>query len=387
MRFIFSVLPDAAEPMPPFVRVPFAADEVTVEAQPADALSTVWAAAADGLGYGVGFDLDEPVEDVVAFIRFAASLGDRHDAGAQLRADDLEIVEADGSVSFARKLRDTTVADLERTAEAGLIPGDITRPYFIPQVPGGALEWYVPWSVFVGGYVMVRGVLGALADLEGAAAFVERLRRGSDALVTHAPKVEQRHARPDALYGLLEARPWATADLAERLVCPEETAQALLELFGFERDAVGLWRRGESEDARMLRMVLDEVITTGGNIPSSGGGSFEERVRHLLVKRERAEMPSHMNEYAPLEPGEVRVREEPFEFEDDGGDLPVDVLLPLEHMLLRCACSDPACSVTVAFGQVDDAGFVRLTFSSDTDHFSMTPQTLMLVGMQLDDGD
>jgi hypothetical protein len=322
MRFTFSLVPDAGI-MPPFVRDADAPSEAIVEAADHLSLADVWAKAASDLGFSIGYDIDQTVGEAIAFLRFVAPDDVGHDTRRHLNAKDLEIVDVDGRVSFCRTLEDSTVADLIRTSDAGLIGGDVARPYFIPQVPGGATEWFVSWSVLVGGYAMVRGLLALIADIEGTAAFVERVRRGSTAIIEQAPELERRRARPDALYDLLGRRPWAGADVEVLLGCDEGTAIALLQLFGFELDSQGLWRPGESKDAILLRALLDEIITTAEHGAGSSGGSFEDRVRHLLTHGNRAELPSYLKEYEALEPDEVHVADDQFDEDDldfDGFD-------------------------------------------------------------------
>ncbi len=306
MRFEFSIVPGAGVG-PPFVQESTPSQRVRVDAGDNDLLVDVWTRAADALGFGVGYGLDQSAGSTTAFLRFVAPDDVGHDTRRHLNAKDLEIVGSDGHVVFARSLENITVEDLLRTADAGLIPGDVSRPYFIPQTPQGASEWFVSWPVLVGAYVMVRGILNAMADLEGTVALLQRIRGGTTALVDSAPRLEMRGARPDALYDLLGRRPWAAADLASRLDCADETAVDLLRLFGFEADRTGLWRAGASDDAVLLRALLDEIITTAAEGAGAHGGSFEDRVRHLVTHRSRKALPYEMKEYEPLEPGQAQV--------------------------------------------------------------------------------
>jgi hypothetical protein len=201
-------------------------------------------------------------------------IGEADDQRANLRATDLEIVDPDGTIRFGRSV--------VRTWDAGLVPGDVYRPYFVPYVPGGGIEpWFLSWSTLVGAVSIAGSLLALAANVDGVLGLLERVRRltrGSAALSDIAVELEARKARSDVFYELLGRRPWAPADLAERLDTTVDNAIALLEVFGFEHAESGLWHRGTSSDAEFLRQLLDEIIVAGGHPAGSTGGGFEERV-------------------------------------------------------------------------------------------------------------
>ena len=284
MRFSFELL--GAVMNPPFTHRDPGVTGAVVEAADVEPLNEVYQRAADALGIGVYSGASAGVSEMVAFVQFATAEEAVYDKRQHLRARDLEIVDADGTISFARTLSNTTVADLIRTSEAGLLPGEPARPYFIAQVPaGGAEPWLLTLQGLVVAYGIVRTVITLAADVDGALSFIERVRRvraGSEALSVHAEAIGARNGRPDALYELLGRRPWMPADLALRLGLDLEAARAILELFGFEESGSGLWRRGTSADAEFLRAVLDEVVISASTETGGHGASFENRIRRLV---------------------------------------------------------------------------------------------------------
>lgn len=284
MLFSFELLGEVMNP--PFTHHDPRVTTAVIEVADYEPLQNVYRRGADALGIGVYSGAHTGVSGMVAFVQFATAEEAVYDKRQHLRARDLEIVDPDHTISFARNLSNTTVADLIRTSDAGLLPGDPARPYFIAQVPaGGAGPWLLTLEGLVVAYGIVRSVITLAGDVDGALSFIERVRRvraGSEALSDHAEAIGARNCRPDALYELLGRRPWAPADLAAGLGLDLDAARSILELFGFEESGSGLWRRGTSVDADFLRAVLDEVIMSANTDIGGHGPSLKNRIRDLV---------------------------------------------------------------------------------------------------------
>ncbi len=273
------------------------------------------------------------------------------------------------------------MADLLRTWEAGLVRGDVYRPYFVPYVPGGGIEpWFLSWSTLVGAVSIAGSLLALAANVDGVLGLVERVRRlsrGSAVLSDTAVELEARQARPDVLYELLGRRPWAPADLAERLDTSIDNAIALLEVFGFEQAESGLWRRGTSSDAEFLRQLLDEIIVAGGHPVGSTGGGFEERVRYLIENGTRAPMP----DWIGGEAGGVEDDDHELELSDECAG---DEDWPDSVQPIACGCADADCVVTLTMRR--GAQQIELVFSAPTNHFVVPSEELTMRAMRLEEG-
>lgn len=388
---------------PPFSYPREVTTTARIDASHDELLRAVYVRAAAALGVGVDAHVAEfmgdadrsaDVGDVLAYLRFA----ENDSAAAQrsnLQAHDLEIVDPDGTISFGRNLDDTTVADLVRTSEAGLLPGDVRRPYFVPYVPGGGIEpWFLSWPTLLGAVSVASSLLALAANIDGVLGLIERigrLTRGSAALRDTAMAIEARKGRPDVLYELLGRRPWAPADLGARLDVSADAAIAILEVFGFEEAEPGLWRRGTSTDAEFLRLLLDEIIVSGNKPPGSTGDSFEDRVRYLISQGERAPMPEWMSgdsegfdededEDDNEDPTSRKAPSDP-EQSEDGADFEP---WPDPAEPIRCRCADTNCVVqlTISGGSHE----IELVFSSPTGHFVAPSEQFVMRSVWLEKG-
>jgi hypothetical protein len=69
-----------------------------------------------------------------------------------------------------------------------------------------------------------------------------------------------RGGTPPAIARTLKRVPWTTDDLASLLdIEPDEVAD-LMRLYGFEVGSDGQWRPDEAEEARLLRLLDEEVM-------------------------------------------------------------------------------------------------------------------------------
>jgi hypothetical protein len=193
---------------------------------------------------------------------------DERDFGGLER--EITLLDEDGRVRWTWDWINEPVGEILRAGDAGLIVGDARRPYLILQ-PGIGNGVPVDWPTFLElwrlWWDIADKVVITAALIEGTRRALTKVRRDPHQL---PDIVESRYAqwqtnggRPDNLASLLGQRPWHAADLAERLGCTIEEAEALLIGFGHERSTSGLWTPGESQEAQLLRDNIAFIVHAG----------------------------------------------------------------------------------------------------------------------------
>jgi hypothetical protein len=192
---------------------------------------------------------------------------------------------------------------------------------------------------------------------------------------------------------MLGTRPWHPADLAQFLDCSEGEAEALLWGFGYAQDSTGLWRAGADDAASLIDVTVHEIDLAY----QLGQDDFEEtlkhRARHYLTTGELAPRP-YLDEERY---GDEKLLEREIEKEKrresrlgQGADEEDDDLdgfeeddeeLPLEHLLMACACGKDDCAAVAKFGIAN--GRLKIGFTAATDHFVVDPVFLAQVAIQI----
>jgi len=165
------------------------------------------------------------------------------------------LVDDAGRVTWRHYWYEPTYGELLRSGEAGALNGDPRRPYLLLE-PGRGNGFLSDWPTILTVLVAVRYALGLVADMDGAASVVDRLRRktraASDVIEAKGDDWSSRNGDPYDVAEWLDDRPWLPADLVPLLGCTEDQAEAMLWAFGFAQADSGLWRRNADEEARLL---------------------------------------------------------------------------------------------------------------------------------------
>jgi hypothetical protein len=178
-----------------------------------------------------------------------------------------------------------TYAQLEVSAQAGLIAGDPSRIYFIRQIPQGDLGIAVEsWRVFLELWHVAVEKLDSLAKVgeavAGGAIAVKVVQRALRTLKSRVPRWAQRGATPgnlDQAFGGADN----DRELAERLQCSPDEAAAysaffsainggddLLTAIHRELARAESYSRGGSIDYRELFSIrIEELIREGREAP------------------------------------------------------------------------------------------------------------------------
>jgi hypothetical protein len=187
-----------------------------------------------------------------------------------------EVIGVDeDEIAHWASFRDMTCGDLIRAGEAGLIDGDVRRPYLIPWVPqgGGALpEWHVILNVLTA----LRDIANSPGPLLNTYAIYEIVHKLARRAWPAKKAIEHRHqqwadrgAGLREAFALVSAKPWQSKELARLLCCSQKEVEALLWGWGFSYDQhEGLWKREEGTEAGVLRYIVDladhdHALTTG----------------------------------------------------------------------------------------------------------------------------
>jgi hypothetical protein len=257
--------------------------KVVVEVDDDETLGAILGGAAAEVGIRPPHWSDATVEELLGFVDF-------HRVGQRPEPRDrLVLVDAEGRARWRVPFKEATTRDLIRASESGTLAGDPRRPYLFllgPQAAGGPASW----SALIEALSIAREVLEIAAAAEGARALGKlaldaarkRLGAGRDVVHDHYLDWDARGARPDSFAGLLRWGPWHNEDLAERLGCSPNEAEAILWTYGYVPDSVGLWRRGDEEAATFLREATADVQTALRANPDRG---FERAYRRRVEAR------------------------------------------------------------------------------------------------------
>jgi hypothetical protein len=189
-----------------------------------------------------------------------------------------------------------------RASEAGALGGDAHRPYLLlePAYGNGVLP---SWDQVLVGLVLLRGVLGIIADTHGAtqavASLAARAKRLLDRFRKAPDVVEQYHASwvargaraPIDVERFIDRQPWHLDVLAPLLGCTPDAAAALLAGRGFtyaERD--GLWHPEGDPDGQALHRILFQIYLMDLSVATAEG---QDRLRAELHEKIAEELGNH----------------------------------------------------------------------------------------------
>ncbi len=194
-----------------------------------------------------------------------------------------------GCAVWRRPGLDATMKELVDAATAGLVDGDPLQPYLIPSIPQGDLGGVDTWIAFRDAIIVLWGVAGAIATVDGVLGVAERLtkvrqrrsRAMTRAVERHAASWHDRGAAPSDLLRMLSQRPRTTDEVAALLGCTPDEAGALLWGFGFVHDNErGVWLHCGDDVAQLIADDLDLTFWLAGASPDR-----KQLVRTLLTQR------------------------------------------------------------------------------------------------------
>ena len=203
-------------------------------------------------------------------------------------AEDLIVVDADGTARWNLRADEITFEQLIRASEHGLLRGDPLRPYLVLLLPQGGEAFQTAWDATVLIWQIVSQLLTArelvrLVRGVRRASLQRKVHEGEDVLRRHRERWSQAGAGPSELLRMLERRPWPVDDVRMLLgfETPEDT-QKILQLYGFAPDENGDYLPSADEEARMLHLIGQEAGQGGFDIGDPGADAAE-RLKALLA--------------------------------------------------------------------------------------------------------
>lgn len=163
------------------------------------------------------------------------------------------IVAEDGAWLWVSRLDDVTVADLERTSEAGLFEGD-PRAFTADRGGYGNGGFFFTWQELFSLLKEIESVGGGALLVGGSVAWLTRFMR------RHFQRWKQRRATTAGHFfqAVINRRSWHEGDLARFLEITEEESATLLTTMGFRRidDEGPVFGRSEDEEDARFRELL-----------------------------------------------------------------------------------------------------------------------------------
>jgi hypothetical protein len=243
--------------------------QVSMVAAPAERLDAVLDRAASGLGYELarpsgdgGEDKAEwwptrPV-DAIDFVAFY----DGTDVARPVPL--LTVLDADGHAVWNQSWRSVTIQELLAASSAGLVAGDVLRPYFVPQESAGAFDG-VDWD---GALELLQHVPLWLSALAHATEDVLNLAKLYGVVYLGVSKAhlkwQQRNGGPLDVTHLAKSPVRSTVDLARLLDVSEDVAAAIQTLVGADPGVPA--SGGDASAAELTQavwMVLEAALTSG----------------------------------------------------------------------------------------------------------------------------
>lgn len=245
--------------------------------------------------------------------------------------NELSLVDAEGHVRWNYMWQNEPYSELLRASEAGAIPGDPHRLYFIRM--GGMGDGVVStFPEFIQLSSIWWEVLSATFQVAGIAStaewIAERLGLGERATEVTEEKAEDWKANGAQPFKVKELvrRSQSAADLARLLNVTESDAKALLTAFGCKEGEDGRWWPGEDEASKLMADNMDLLLSSPQIERDAFRGEIQRRLDSFLETGKAPDLDFERMAALPLDPHwsanrqEVEQVEPPFEpFEPDEG--------------------------------------------------------------------
>jgi hypothetical protein len=139
-------------------------------------------------------------------------------------AEDIIVIEADGTARWNLTAEQITVDHLLRSADRGLLRGDPLRPYLVLLLPQGGDAFQTAWEAALAAWQIVTNLLAAhdlYTLLRGARReeIQKDLKDGTDVVDRYRARWSKAGGGPSELLRTMERRPWSVADLRALLGC------------------------------------------------------------------------------------------------------------------------------------------------------------------------
>ena len=223
--------------------------------------------------------------------------------------NELSLVDGEGHVRWNYRWQDEPYSELLRASEAGVLPGDPHRLYFIRM--GGAGDGV--WSSFPE-FVQLTSIWWEVlkttldvAGIAGTAAWLIELaesgERATEVVDQKANKWKANGAQPFKVKELVR-RPhgWEPAVLGRLLGITESDAKALLSAFGCKKEPNGIWRPGADEVSKLMADNMELVLSSAHIDKDAFRGEIRRRL-DSFIETGKAPVPDYEVMAAlPLDP-------------------------------------------------------------------------------------
>jgi hypothetical protein len=271
---------------------------VTLAVEPGDTLQSVYRRAVEELRPRPVDFADDPLSVVrwTWFYEPADELGIA-DTKAWEVAEDLIVVDADGTARWNRPASEITLDQLDRAHQRGLLHGDPARPYLVLVLPQGGEALQTAWDAIV----LIWQIASQLLTARELIKLARGLRRGEVRRDLEAgAAVVQRHrdrwtdagGGPSQILRTLERRPWPLSDLRMLLgLDTDQEAADLLRALGFRPDERGDYVLSEDDESRILHLLGQEGGLGGFDVTDRSDWT-QQRITTLL---QTGELPSRLH--------------------------------------------------------------------------------------------
>jgi hypothetical protein len=203
--------------------------------------------------------------------------------------NELSLVDEKGHVRWNHRWQEEPYSELLRASEAGVLPGDPYRLYFIRM--GGAGDGVLSsFPEFVQLTSMWWEVLKTTFDVVGIAGtaawlieLTESGERATEVVDEKADKWRANGAQPFKVKELVR-RPhgWEPAALGRLLDITESDAKALLSAFGCKETPGGMWRPGTDEVSKLMADNMELVLSSAHIDKDAFQGEIRRRLDSFI---------------------------------------------------------------------------------------------------------
>lgn len=240
--------------------------QVRVTAESHEALADVLNRAAENLGYMIREPAaDEESQDWPKRPVDAINFVDFYD-GTDVATPwtHLTVVDDQGRAVWGQRWQRVTIAQLLESSSAGLIDGDVLRPYFMPQESAGDFGG-IDWAAVLDVIEQVPDWLKALSDYTGEATTLGGLVLGGRLVFKKRYKEWRlRRGGPLDVAELAKTKARKPAEVARLLGIEQDEAEAIMKLVGRRSEPGAAWAEDMTDDlGQAVWTVLEAALRSG----------------------------------------------------------------------------------------------------------------------------